>query len=133
MTLSKKTIKGSAVTGFFICFALLAACLNPQKKYIVSENKFVAVLVDIHIADGIAMENLNPTLGNAIDSASLYNSVFSKHKITRAQFDSSLIYFASKPEEFQKIYDKVNAKLKMMELEAQEKVQSRADSMYIRK
>ena len=39
-------------------------------------------------------------------------SVFKKHGITQAEFDSSMVWFTRNPEVLTKIYEKVNARLK---------------------
>jgi hypothetical protein len=96
-----------------LVFAL--SCLGRSGRYIIPEKKFVDVLVDIHLADGIAMDNMRYSDAFVLDSASLYESVFNKYKITRAQFDSTMQYYSAHPDDFQQVYNKLTAKLKRME------------------
>ncbi|MBN2482041.1 MAG: DUF4296 domain-containing protein [Bacteroidales bacterium] len=105
-------------TWFFVKYGIsvflmltVLGCRNPKRKYIIPENKFVDVLVDIHLADAIALHNIPQYSGFALDSANLYESVFSNHGVTRTQFDSTISYYSSRPEEFQQIYNKVTGKL----------------------
>jgi len=99
---------------FFLLVMHAIACNNLKRKYILPEDKFVDVLVDIHLADAIALENEPSYSGFRLDSAGLYGSVFAKHAVTRAQFDSSVNYYSARPEEFQVIYNKVTGKLNLM-------------------
>jgi hypothetical protein len=99
-----------------LLLAVLATSCN-HRRYgdLIPPKKFVNVLVDIHLADGIAVENMShPTLAR-LDSASLYGSVFNKYGVTRPMFDSTMSYYTEHPDDFQKIYNKVTAKLKRME------------------
>jgi hypothetical protein len=91
------------------------SCRSPRKKYIIPKKIFVDVLVDIHLADGMAEENLGLNSTFLLDSATLYNSVFQKHKITRAQFDSTMHYYSKRPADFARLYSKVITRIKIMD------------------
>ena len=103
------------------CLLLLMAVLAVScghKRYgeVIPPKKFVSVLVDIHLADGIAVENMSPANKKALlDSASLYGSVFNKYGVTRPMFDSTISFYSEHPDDFQKVYNKVTAKLKRLE------------------
>lgn len=102
------------------CLLLLAAilalsCTHRRYGDIIPPKKFVNVLVDIHLADGIAVENMSRTNAQLLDSASLYGSVFKKYDVTRSMFDSTMSFYSEHPDDFQKVYNKVTAKLKRME------------------
>ena len=96
--------------------AVLAMSCN-HRRYgdLIPPRKFVNVLVDIHLADGIAVENMSHMLVPKLDSATLYGSVFNKYGVTRTMFDSTMSFYSEHPDDFQKIYNKVTAKLKRME------------------
>jgi hypothetical protein len=100
-----------------LCVLLfLLSCGNKAKQYIIPEKKFIAVLVDLHIAESIGVQYIRDVdMKYQIDSASLYGSVFKKHYVTRAMFDSTLLFYCSRPEKFQKLYNVVTAQLKHME------------------
>ncbi len=101
-----------------LLMAILAvSCVHRRYGEIIPPKKFVNVLVDIHLADGIAVENMSHAKGAKLDSASLYGSVFSKYDITRTIFDSTMSFYSEHPDDFQKVYNKVTAKLKLMENE----------------
>ena len=67
----------------------------------------IQVLVDVHLADGIALTVPYSGSSQPLDSTTLYNAVFTKHNITRAAFDSTMAYYAHKPEKLQILYSKV--------------------------
>jgi hypothetical protein len=99
-----------------LLMAILAvSCVHRRYGEIIPPKKFVNVLVDIHLADGIAVENMSHAKGALLDSASLYGSVFSKYGVTRPMFDSTMSFYSEHPDDFQKVYNKVTAKLKRME------------------
>lgn len=99
-----------------ICFLLpVISCRTGRKKFILPEKKMVQVLVDVHLADGIALAVPYSEKSPSLDSASLYNAVFKKHHITRAIFDSTMTYYAQKPEKLQAVYGKVNTILSRMD------------------
>jgi hypothetical protein len=99
-----------------ILFAILAlSCGHGKYGEIIPQKKFVNVLVDIHLADGIAVENMSGVKGPPLDSASLYGSVFNKYGVTRTMFDSTMSYYSKHPDDFQSVYNKVTARLKLME------------------
>lgn len=100
-----------------LLMAILAmSCGHRRYGEIIPSKKLVNVLVDIHLADGIAVENMSPVNKRALlDSASLYESVFNKYGVTRAIFDSTMSFYSKHPDDFQKVYNKVTANLKRME------------------
>jgi len=102
----------------FLVFVLLVSCVGSGRKQIIPAKKFVNILVDLHLADAIAIEKWSLNLSYQLDSTSLYGSVFNKYGVTKAQFDSTMLYFSARPDVFQKIYNKVNAKLKRLEEES---------------
>jgi hypothetical protein len=95
---------------------LATACTYRKFGATIPARKLVNVLVDVHLADGIAVNSMaTNNFGQRLDSASLYQSVFDKYGVTRAMFDSTMSYYTENPDDFQKIYNKVTAKLKLIE------------------
>jgi hypothetical protein len=108
-----------AITGILFAAVLLTSCLNRQRKTIIPEKKFVALLVDLHLAEAIGKNSRDHFMEYVIDSATLYGSVFNKHGVNRVMFDSTMNYYTTRPDKFQKIYNSVTAELKHMEEEAE--------------
>jgi hypothetical protein len=94
---------------------VMLSCGNRKYGETIPSKKFINVLVDIHLADGIAVENMSQAIGPVYDSATLYGSVFSKYGVTRTMFDSTMSFYSEHPDDFQKVYNKVTAKLKRLE------------------
>jgi hypothetical protein len=115
-----------------LILALLAfVSCSENKKYIIPEKKMVPLLVDIHLADeiGTSKYELDPEM--ELDSAGLYGWVFSKHGVTRAEFDSSMLYYAGKPDILNRIYAKVIAGLSKMEAELAKAEQEESDKTVV--
>lgn len=111
-----RTIKRTtAVAGLFFLILVTGLSCNRSGRYIMSEKKFIDVLVDIQLADGMGMESINRREGYILDSTTLYTAVFDKHGVTRAMFDSTMTYYTLHNEAFVSIYNKVTARLNAME------------------
>lgn len=77
-----------------------------------TEGKMADVLYDYHIADGISRSsNLD-----SITVRKYIDAVFSKHNITQAEFDSSMVYYMRHADMMNKIYERLE---KRIENEAQ--------------
>jgi hypothetical protein len=94
---------------------LLFAGCHSNRKNRIPDKKFILILVDLHLANAIVTEKRILNLDYQLDSASIYGSVFKKHNITPALFDSTMNYYSARPREFQKLYNQVNAIMKRME------------------
>lgn len=66
----------------------------------------VAVLTDIHRVDGM-MQISGMYRSRTNEQAAYYESVLAQHGVTRAEFDSSLVWYTHHPQRFNKIYPKV--------------------------
>lgn len=119
-------LKGAAMLGFILVLSLLlVSCHWGKRRYVMPEKKLVKVLVDIHLADGIAVTTPRSFAQQSLDSAVLYSAVFTKHRINRAIFDSTMSYYTQKPNKLQQVYINVNTVLSKMDsdLEADGSIQ----------
>ncbi len=84
---------------------ILVACGNGQEDRL-SRSEMTAFLVDLHRLDGaLAAKGMG-----AVDDRKnvyYYNALLKKHSITKAQFDSTLVYYAKNPKKFERIYTDV--------------------------
>lgn len=103
----------------FVLLLLLSACAPSRPRGILSAKKMEDVLVDYHLAQGMAEaqgENYDVTRYKYIQA------VFRKHRITEAEFDSSMVYYSGRAEDFLLIYNnvvkRVEAQAERMGLEA---------------
>lgn len=84
---------------------LLAAC-NSRPDGVMSKSEMVDFLTDLHKLDGALATN---GIGSSQDRENIYyyNSLLKKHEITKANFDSSLVWYSRNPKNFEKIYAQV--------------------------
>jgi hypothetical protein len=101
----------------FLLVVFSENCSGPAGNDIIPEKKFISILADIHLADGIGIINVNNNDTFAFDSAALYGAVLEKHGVTRAQFDSTMLYYTARPGAFTELYNQVMNRLKEMEVE----------------
>ena len=100
---------------FVLCTLSIVLCLTGcRPKGILHSWEMREVLVDLHKTDALLQMN---GLNNASseDKALYYSQVLSKHGVTQAQFDSSLVWYTAHPQLFDKIYPKVLNELKAEE------------------
>ena len=85
-------------------FLLMGCTIRP--KGILSDKEMEAVLYDMHMAEGVV-----PAIGingsQTDDQDACFRFVLKKHGITKAQFDSSVVWYTAHPKRFDKIYPKV--------------------------
>ena len=105
---------------FLLLTFLLYACSPSLPKGILGEKKMTDVLVDYHLAQGMAEAQ-----GENQDVAryKYIQAVFRKHHITEAEFDSSMVYYSGRAEVFTQIYKnvvtRVQAQAERMGIEAE--------------
>ena len=87
-----------------------------EHRDIIPEKDLVAILADVHIADGLlSIPRINNLYAN-IDSLAAYNNVIEKYGYTKEIMDRTMrFYFIKRPKELIRIYDKVLGKLSAME------------------
>ena len=108
----------------FIFFLIAFSCRKGDKNHIIPRRDFTALLIDIHIADAMA---LNPSINEefgGLDSTLLYQAVLEKYGYSKEEFKNTLEYFSSKPEKLIAIYDDVFSELSKRSEEAKENYNS---------
>jgi len=89
----------------FFLSAFFSACDN-RPFQVLSDKKMEAVLFDVYIAQTIMDEN-QTTFSDSARKADLLNAVFHKHKIEKAVFDSSLVWYSDNLDKYVKVNEKV--------------------------
>lgn len=91
-----------------IFFAALVACGEKSElKPAIDSEKFVGVLTDVRILEGyysVRYERVDSSRGKI---NAYYNEVFARHGITKEQFESTMNYYASHPNEMTAIEEQV--------------------------
>ena len=101
-------MKNSVLPVLLVALAfLLTACTPSRPRGILSKSKMTDVLVDYHLAQGMA------EAGDNVDVMryKYVQAVFRKHHISEAEFDSSMIYYSGRAEIFSDIYEKVTTRV----------------------
>lgn len=95
--------------GCIVCLVMmLYACKPGVPKGVLSESKMERVLHDYHMAQSMAERETD----NFEQKRYLYiQKVFEKHKITEAQFDSSMVWYSSHATYLQDIYKRLSERL----------------------
>ncbi|HYX10140.1 MAG TPA: DUF4296 domain-containing protein [Bacteroidales bacterium] len=115
---------------FFIVLFLLVACQqHKQKVKLIPREKFIQVLTDIHLADGVAYSGNFLSEYHRIDSLNYSQDVFKKNGVTKAQYDTTLAYYTAHADKFNKIYDEVIANLTRMEGDLEKEKMKQQDSV----
>lgn len=91
---------------------------NKGEKKLLSQKDIVPLLIDMHIADALSMNNAINSQFKDLDSSMIYSSVLKKHSCTKDKLIKSLTYFSSKPLIIKEIYDQVFSALSKQAEEA---------------
>ncbi len=114
-----------------ITFVLaFTACNKPQNDTL-SRKEMTAFLIDLHKLDGALVAQ---GLGSAEDRNNVYyyNALLKKHGITKAQFDSTLVYYAKNPKKFERVYTDVIEELTEFDVNVKAGVFHPVDSAALR-
>ena len=95
----------------FILSLILLSCGNPKTEIpqdILSENSFINLLKDIHLAEAkFELHKINGMENAKNELAHNYSTIYETHEITPDDFDKTLAYYAQHPEQLEKIYTSV--------------------------
>ncbi len=110
---------------------LIMACDDPvveKPRDLISRDPMIDILVDIHLSEAVFQtKRFSSEELNKFSEADFYYSILKKHGIADSTFEKSLIYYSSKPKEFEKIYTRVINRLTEMEQELNDKTRQPVD------
>lgn len=92
-----------------VATAMLSAC-GKTPSGVLSEKEMRNVMTDMLIAESMVNVEYNTYQNDTVKMA-LYESVFRKHGINQAVYDSSLVWYGRNLDTYMKIYDRVLADL----------------------
>lgn len=92
-----------------LAVALLASC-SKVPDGVLSEKKMKAVLIDMQLAEAMISTDYKK-YSNDAEKDALYQSVFRKHDIDQAVYDSSLVWYGRNLDVYMQVYDLVLAEL----------------------
>jgi len=105
-----------------------------ETKFLISEDKMVDVLYDLHLADGVLNSTELPYSDSILRPENYYANILKKYNIDRPTFDSALQQYTENPQIYLKVYDKVIGKLRIQESKLSAKThKSVRDSALVRR
>ena len=107
----------------FLSSLILISCSKNEEKIpadIISKDKMVQVMVDIHLAEARSQMG-TPFNDVKAQKQSYYKFIFKKHKISYEQLRKSLNYYSAHPEIFSEVYDEVITELSKKQAETSRK------------
>lgn len=104
---------------FLFFLAILASCQDDLTKInsskTIPREKFVNILVEMHIMDVITGNPRYSRKFDASDSLDIYGSIFEKYHVSKALFDTTVAMYVRQPDVYLKVYDEVLLKLNYMQ------------------
>ena len=100
------------ITYITFLITLIISCNqeNIPPTNLISEEQFIEVLYDFHLVDAASKQSVIANNRNNKVKHAQYKGILEHHKISKAQFDSTMNYYISIPEELKIIYEKVEQK-----------------------
>jgi hypothetical protein len=97
---------------------ILFSCGQKENEKLIPRKKLVPLLIDMHIADALAMNHTINDQFKDLDSSRIYSSVLKKHGYSKEELLNSMDYYSSRPEKITSIYDEVFSELSLKAEEA---------------
>ncbi|MEA3318099.1 MAG: DUF4296 domain-containing protein, partial [Bacteroidota bacterium] len=99
-----------------VFFILLVGCnKNKTPDYVIPKDDFISILVDMHLLDGMVNESKVRKEILLNDTVNYYSQIFKNYDYTRSDFDTSIYYYSSNINVYDKIYKEVLNELNQMD------------------
>lgn len=93
------------------CVLIFQFSCNNRPDDVLSRREMRSFLTELHQLEGVFSSDYSI---NEDEKQFYYQALFLKHGITKAQFDSSLVYYTKNPKIFERIYTGVNKNLEAL-------------------
>jgi hypothetical protein len=94
----------------FCTIITFSACNGPKNETLENAaydpEKLANLLADIQLVESVKRITANEK-DDYIDSVDYYSSVFKKHHVTKEEFEAGMEYFSHRPDELEKVYERV--------------------------
>jgi len=87
---------------------------------ILSKEKMIPVLVDLHLAENIFTQRFALGMNKDKSVEDLYISVLKKYNVSQKVFEESVYYYSKHPDKYKLIYDEVLNRLNAMDVKAKQ-------------
>jgi hypothetical protein len=98
-------------TFFILCFLLCLGACSKVPGNLLSEKQMRAVLLDMQLASSVISIDYQ-SHENAEKKEAIYRSIFKKHNISEALYDSSLLWYGRNLDIYMRVYENVIKDLK---------------------
>lgn len=93
------------------CALLLPACQPQVPPEVIQPDDMEDILYDYFISQGAAQEGMKSPAEGDYKRELYFNAVLKKHDVSRAEFDSSLVYYYTRADRFTKVMKNVQERL----------------------
>ena len=90
-----------------VLFSLAAGMCDRPPGDLVPPETLVPMLIDFHLTYAIQSSTEFNEISRKVDSVDAFSYLFSKHGVSREDFDSTIAWYSRNPEHFTEIYDQV--------------------------
>lgn len=90
---------------------LMAACRPGIPKQYLQPDEMENLLYDYHVAQALARQEWQTEDERNYNQSLYFDAVLEKHHITKAQFDSSMVYYYTRADRFEDVYKRVSKRL----------------------
>lgn len=108
-----KQIRTCLIISILFWLSLSGCKRDPIPAQAIPRDRFVDILVDVHLAEAISNDRSRYNL-DSLNPESFYLSVLNKHQVTEEQMKITTLYYSRHPRDFDKIYSKVLSRLSQM-------------------
>lgn len=104
----------------FIVSCLLFSCKpdkeedQPVPENLLTEEQLIQVLTDTYLSESASAINVKAVTGEKFDSVYIFNPL-KDNGISKAKFDSTIVYYSRHPKKLKIIYNKILDKLSVMQ------------------
>lgn len=85
---------------------LMGTACTHRPEHVITSSEMTDILVDVHKAEGL-LEVQSPLYPTDADKQEIIAAVLVKHGVTRAEYDSSLVWYSTHLKDFIRVYDRV--------------------------
>jgi hypothetical protein len=100
------------ITSLLLVLVLASCQRDPKPKNAIERDKFVEVLVDVHIAQALYTDRLRINI-DSIESEPLYMSVLEKHGVSEDAMAVTVKYYTRNPRKYDKVYAEVLSQISL--------------------
>lgn len=91
-------------------FSVFISSCDSRPRGVLNSKKMENLMVDLHVLEG-SLRASGSSYGSGAVGDKYYESLYEKYGITRADFDSNLVWYTKHPKEFGRIYQNVLARV----------------------